>query len=790
MPPQKQRQCGYHHSHASGCPTRGHQCHRCQRPPPPQGQAKGPRSAPSGPSGGRRPSTKAPTPPKTGMGRDKKSSSVCHSSLSMMTRMSVRNLMVIWLVSFLLALPAALAEHRIRVHDCRQPVNITAVASGAPAEPDPCITEPNAVLQEKEATFALLARENVQTLDGYRCTIRDTRTVSYCGNYDHSTPFAKFNYQNVPAAVSVRECSRMLRGEYTDPRGTSHKIEVGKVNILHYQSVGKTTATGNPINEIECVGDDFKVDGTTYGDMIVDHNLAVTIEKVKLKYSDGDLRAPDGLQLPCTPETQGCETAESTFTWNYHAHRCELGLSRTVRGMVVQDKATGKRVFMSTDGSLTRLIMQQPVSICRQIVYSTNYDKLFLYQIDKSRMHMPFTREVSPDAVSISTYINNRDDYLYNYIIDQITNEMGSVLVDNCRQQESQRRSTFFLRHHNPGLANFHAGGDTYATSAGEVLYYYRCRPLVAIPARLERCYDALPVRFNEQTRKENPRVKLTGIFFAEPLTHRLVTTAAEIPCSAQFPGKYEMIDGTWVKASPAIHATPMPTKPPEFLAKKPQFDRTIDWSKGGAYTQETMHNMELLMEMPRRRDALGVKMALQSRFQYDTPHLSAHNLFPEDPVTWFSGFASKFLRFLSIWGETAAIFTSLYFIWGMVKSLIEIVIGGKSIKEMEGCKSGLLMYICCPSAFLARRLPARESGGTGSSWIPSVFRKVSPAGRSEADEARIELAQRQRDLDRREAQVRAQTDELAAARTRMASRTTATAPVPSASSTPLMGRK
>ena len=647
-----------------------------------------------------------------------------------------------------------LAKTQVHVQDCRAPRDITDVATPS-NEPDPCINDVDAEVEETHATFVLLVREHMEKIQGYKCTVKDTRTVSYCGFSDHQTLFAKYNYVEMIQPVSVRACEQMVnKGHYYDPSGGLHSVEIDQINHLYYQSVGRTFPSGGG-TEIECEGGEFKVGGQVYKGMVVEHNLAVTIERQEIRYSQGDLRAVDGLHLPCGVEERGCETPQATLIWPKKETRCELATSKAVAGMIAINKKSGDKVFMSTDGNLVRLVLGSTVAMCRQIVYSTNYDNLFLYKIPADRTN-PFTRQAQPESVSITTYVNNRDDYLYHHLLNQISEEMGSVLSENCHRHHQERKSKFFLKHQNAGLANYHAGGNTFATAAGEVLYYYQCHQRVAEPISLTRCYDALPIRFSdEDIANASANMPLSGTFFIEPLTHRLTTVATEIPCSTQFPAKYETTERMWIKAAPAIHDTPRPDTPPEFLHRLPKFDTEADFSKGGPFTQEAMTQMERLFEMPRRVDAIGSALADQTRFDTLNPIVTPRDLFDHDPTDWFTGPLQKFLRFLEIWGEAAAICTSMYVLCRMMASLLELLWGGRNVHKMEGCGLGLLAFICCPSAYLTKKMryePTRVNDTLSH----------APMGHDPTkDQA---YADREAEISRREAALETRTQALASA--------------------------
>ena len=108
-----------------------------------------------------------------------------------------------------------------------------------------------------------------------------------------------------------------------------------------------------------------------------------------------------------------------------------MAYTRTSSGITVQDRE-GREVFMSTDGSLIRLVLGVTVSSCEEIVRKTNYHHIYLYtgRSAKSRQRL-----IDPADVNMVTYIKNRDDYLYNHLLNQIEKEMNRVLRYSCQQR-------------------------------------------------------------------------------------------------------------------------------------------------------------------------------------------------------------------------------------------------------------------------------------------------------------------------------------------------------------------
>ena len=85
---------------------------------------------------------------------------------------------------------------------------------------------------------------------------------------------------------------------------------------------------------------------------------------------------------------------------------------------------------MSTDGELVRLILGSSITTCQTIVRETNYDLLLAYE---GRSAVFLDRTLPAREVDLTLYINNRDDFLYNHILNRVEEEMNQVLNSACR---------------------------------------------------------------------------------------------------------------------------------------------------------------------------------------------------------------------------------------------------------------------------------------------------------------------------------------------------------------------
>ena len=114
--------------------------------------------------------------------------------------------------------------------------------------------------------------------------------------------------------------------------------------------------------------------------------------------------------------------------------------------------------------------------------------------------------------------------------------EFFSVIRDDCRENLRKMKTEHFLERQLPGLHTYRLGGSNYLTAAGEVAYFYKCRPRLVASHTCRHCYDALPVEIASENVTLTTYFQADGHeatvpkFYIEPLTHRLTSVAKRYP--------------------------------------------------------------------------------------------------------------------------------------------------------------------------------------------------------------------------------------------------------------------
>ena len=163
--------------------------------------------------------------------------------------------------------------------------------------------------------------------------------------------------------------------------------------------------------------------------------------------------------------------------------------------------------------------------------------------------------KVAPESVSTSTYVRNRDDYLYHNTLEMIEQEFQGVLNNDCQRRAQKAKLDFWLQHVDPGLTTWFLGNGTFATTSGEVIYQYHCRPVHVKLLPSQHCYQGAPVERLEAHSGAYIDIYLGQKLYMEPLTHRLSMIGIPGTCASIFAAKYQNIMGNWFTITPDVRA-------------------------------------------------------------------------------------------------------------------------------------------------------------------------------------------------------------------------------------------
>ena len=280
-----------------------------------------------------------------------------------------------------------------------------------------------------------------------------------------------------------------------------------------------------------------------------------------------------------------------------------------------------------------------------------------------------------------------------------------------------------------PSFHTYRLGGSNYLTAAGEVAYFYKCRPRLVATIRAQTCYDTLYVEIAQNNytltsyTQEDGEEVVAPRYYIEPLTHRITSVAKKVPCLSQFFARYKDIFGQWFAVTPQLSITEPPgTLDFESLQKKAHFDHAhdIDLSRGGVYDPDAVDDLISWLEGNRRQKVIVHQLAYQvgdlNPGQYITPKL----MFPS--YTLPGGSWHKFILG-KIWGairgldEIFSTIFGLFIVGRLVWYLIKVIMNCGYIHSAHGCSPKLAWSFCTEVLFTHhyRKVQRRQRPSTAN---------------------------------------------------------------------------
>ena len=358
----------------------------------------------------------------------------------------------------------------------------------------------------------------------------------------------------------------MENGNYQARNGKTYRVTRNVRKEINYFARGSANAySGFHGSQITCTGGKLLVDGLEINNMVmyVTEEILFKDEKfISREEDDGVIAHYNNVRLTCPAEDSHCVGGDVTYIWHVpiKAH-CPL------------------------------------------------------YHVRKLKGHIP------KDELKLSNFITNRDDFIYHEITRNLRREFALVIHDECKENLRKTKTEHYLDREMPSFHTYRLGGSNCLTAAGEVAYFYKCRPRLVAAIQAQTCYDALPVEIAQSNytltsyTQEDGQEVVAPRYYIEPLTHRITSVAKKVPCLSQFFARYKDIFGQWFTVTPQLSITEPPgTLNFESLQKKAHVDHAndIDLSREEVYDPEAVDDLVLWLEGNRRQEVIVHQLADQ----------------------------------------------------------------------------------------------------------------------------------------------------------------------------------
>ena len=332
------------------------------------------------------------------------------------------------------------------------------------------------------------------------------------------------------------------------------------------------------------------------------------------------------------------------------------------------------------------------------------------------------TRKLPKDELKLSDFITNRDDFFYHEISRNLRREFASVLHDECKENIQKTKTEHYLDRQMPGFHTYRLGGSNHLTAAGQVTYFYKCRPRLVTAISAGTCYDALPVAIANENHTMTYFVEkaLVPRHYIEPLMHRITSVAKRVPSLSKFFARYKDIFGQWFAVTPHIATTEPPGKLDlETIYKKVRFDISsdIDLARGGVYDPAAIDDLISWLEGNRRQEfmhQLADQVGSLDPGEFITPKL----MFPSHTLpggSWHSFILGKLWGAIRGLGEIFSSIFGLLIVGRLIWYVVKVLMNCSYTHSVHGCSAKLAWSFCTEVFFTRNYRPEQRRQGAMS---------------------------------------------------------------------------
>lgn len=618
----------------------------------------------------------------------------------------------------LVSLAQHASENRFIGFDCSRPRGLVNNALSRATDLQSCVTSGMVNQTTQKDNLYLLQEEEHHRVEAWSCSLTRTQIVNACTDqgYTHMDTDGRSTYFDIPIKVSEPECLKALeKGEYLADTSQFNyyapivnvvmQVQKNQRSIKSFQKVGASTIwerTGG----LNCHRGYFERtvnhEGTNQTVKMVGANVMVQLSftlkrEIILKGQDELISQYDHTRLPCPSSGQACVMDQKTYIWNRtNDETCGLAKVRPTSGIIASDDQ-GHWAYMSTDNSLTRLVLRPPISKCGRVVWPTNNGKFYLQEVTSTNPIVE--RNMSTSDASLTAWVIVRDNFLHETLKMMINRQFGHMMENDCKVRRREARNQHFHEHRDNEYTSWVQPG-VFSTTSGEVVWTYSCPPEnVRILDQTDICYETPRIE-----RINPPADDVVDIYrgqdlFLLPKSRRITTVGKRIPCSDIFLAKYQNVHGQWFTVFPRFRATTPPMMPNDTAPLPVNWDKSPDFSGPGPYTREQLQAMDRRLNIGDIREAITVGIATQN-VELPTgkdPYIMPETLFPRmpDPRALGTQVMKAILNFLHTWGMAASVFVSVIILWRLVVAIIDGLVRFFQLKEAHGCGRYLLFALC-----------------------------------------------------------------------------------------------
>lgn len=472
--------------------------------------------------------------------------------------------------------------------------------------------------------------------------------------------------------------------------GEYYETTVNKTSMFHVNLVGYINSDG------DCMGSsgqdaqgrhfDYLVKMADYEVKLVERNGLLNTQTNTITFSQG------GEQFTCPTTNRHCINVYGTFVWDINNRRnCPVQPIREISGVIHKAKDM-PTVLIGDEKSLVFLELLHQEHVCNKQVYMTNVDRVMVLKVGSGVM--PFTNSrVIPENVDLFLNMDIKLTWAYNSVLAKSEVLYTKIIKYICEEQRARLMDKLKLLRTLAEITDITVSNQegTQITIVGEVVYESKCKQVQVTIRPLDYCTNELPITISSPL----PNL-LEEQAFLTPVSRIITFNASEITCSALFPPKFKYGPNTWITYGTKVAETTapeiVPLKDYEMIRYKP----VTAFTSGGIYSPEDIQKAKELLLYPTLLRASQNAMVRRINFKTTHNRIDLSPLIsPQEFKTAFQNFLHKTLGVLSIIGQYAAAFYTIYLMYHLLTAALKTMISAKSIYKLYGRSTKLLYALC-----------------------------------------------------------------------------------------------
>lgn len=578
-------------------------------------------------------------------------------------------------------------------YDCTGPhINITSFNSLRvdycdPPPPTNSIEIQRIKLLQKAAIFNI----------GYKsCMITIDYIVMKCSMFDDAQMVEGGFFTEVQTIGSVRCAEMHQKLIYQSPMGRVFVLKNNDTTMASYTVVGSLDREGS------CEGSGYTTDRGSWTNVVVQAKMTIKLSDgiAMANNKDNILIMPTGTRFKLT-SAYGIDSYKGEVIWNNNEYDCDThefnvlydGPASLIVSKPQNEHSDESHTYLvETEKIVFALKKIKKAFACEIPVIQTEHTQLYILVDPIFMNHFSFNT-LSPYNIDLMAYVNTKFVYIENFLRSTVTSLYTDILMKQCDLERNILKQKLSMASHSLSEFAYNMGeGPGYsAMTGGEVIYLFRCTPVVVEVERQNTCYNELPVRYNNKT------------YFMGPKTHVLQQYGTEIDCNELLPSAYEQGD-SWLGMAPTIREIKIPQTLKPGTKWTWMYKSPVNLISAGLYDQNSMNALQQHLMFPINANAAQNNLARQT-MGYETVDNEKRIKFfiGQDTITKIVDEQfKKMWGFFTGFGNVVSGCLGLIFIWKILLSCFNAGLNisilyqtfGWSVKLVAGIFSSLTHYI------------------------------------------------------------------------------------------------